>query len=113
MQKAPGQESFEAYNAAGDNPGRTYDDKPVPTWENLSDDVRAKWAAAEKAAGCLRLDQFQPVAHVTDDVVLAAFARAQVRYSNECLMHNAPLSTRVLLECFEDELQKRALKVEA
>lgn len=50
MQKQPGQTSFEAYNTAGANPGKTYDDKPIPAWENLSDDVRTKWAAAERAA---------------------------------------------------------------
>jgi hypothetical protein len=44
--KTPGQVAFEAYNAAGTNPGLTWDKKPVPTWENLSDDVRAKWEAA-------------------------------------------------------------------
>ena len=47
--KAPGQVAFEAYNNAGANPGLTWDKKPVPAWENLSDDVRAKWAAAELA----------------------------------------------------------------
>lgn len=50
MSKAPGQTAFEAYNNAGANPGLTWDKKPVPTWENLSDDVRTKWAAAERAA---------------------------------------------------------------
>ena len=46
---SPGQIAFEAYNNAGANPGLTWDKKPVPAWENLSDDVRAKWAAAELA----------------------------------------------------------------
>lgn len=104
--KEPGQRSFEAYNSAGANPGKTLDDKDVPEWRDLSDDVRAKWAASELAAGRLRLEQFPPVAHVFDDVVLDALRRAQSRYGDECFLHNAPLPTRVLLECFEDELRR-------
>ena len=103
--KAPGQTSFEAYNEAGANPGKTYDGKPVPTWENLSDDVRAKWAAAEKAAERVRMEQFPPVAHLAVDTTEAAFHRALVRYEAECIMQSAPFPTRILLECFEDELQ--------
>jgi len=104
--KQPGQTSFESYNAAGIHPGKTHDGKPVPTWENLSDDVRAKWAVAERAAGRLCLEQFAPVAMMPGADVVGAFQRAQVRYSGECAMHNAPLPTRILLECFEDELQR-------
>ena len=40
--------AFNAYNDAGANPGKTFDGRPVPSWENLNDDVRAKWVAAEK-----------------------------------------------------------------
>lgn len=39
-------EMFETYNAAGANPGKTFDGRPVPSWPELSDDVRAKWIAA-------------------------------------------------------------------
>lgn len=49
--KSVGQIAFEAYNAGGKNPGLTWDGKPVPTWEGLNDDVRAKWQAG--AAGLL------------------------------------------------------------
>ena len=107
MQKTPGQESFEAYNAAGANPGKTHDDKDVPAWDNLSIDVRAKWAAAEKAAGRARLDSFPSLASVAAFAVEEAFAAALKRYDDECIMHNACLTTRVLLECFADELSKR------
>lgn len=49
--KSVGQRAFELYNAGGKNPGKTWDGKPVPTWEGLNDDVRAKWQAG--AAGLL------------------------------------------------------------
>jgi hypothetical protein len=42
---------FNAYNAAGANPGKTWDGKPVPTWAGLNDDVRAKWVAAAEESG--------------------------------------------------------------
>jgi len=41
--------AFEAYNAAGANPNKTFDGRPVPSWENLNDDVREKWCAAVEA----------------------------------------------------------------
>jgi hypothetical protein len=103
---APGQASFEAYNSHGPRAGLTHDGKPVPAWPDLSDDVRAKWAAAEKAAGKARLEQFPPIAHVDVDSSQAAFRRALVRYEAECIMQSAPFPTRILLECFEDELSK-------
>jgi hypothetical protein len=41
---------FEAYNAAGPNPGKTFDGRDVPSWEQLAgpsgDQVRGKWRAA-------------------------------------------------------------------
>jgi hypothetical protein len=104
--KESGQRSFEAYNNAGANPGKTWDGKDVPEWRNLSDDVRAKWAASELAAGRLRLEQFPPVAHTATEKVREVFDRAQGRYDDECLTHSAPLPTRILLECFEDELRR-------
>ena len=110
MQKSPGQTSFESYNTAGGNPGLTWDKKPVPVWENLSDDVRAKWAAAEKAAGRLRLEQFPPTAHIEDSYVLGAFKRARARHNEACYIESAPLPTRLLLECFEDELKQLEAK---
>ena len=46
---------FVAYNSAGERPWQTFDGRPVPTWEQLTDDVRAKWtAAAAKARDLLR-----------------------------------------------------------
>ena len=41
--------AFDAYNNAGANPGKTFDGRPVPAWENLNDDVREKWCAAVAA----------------------------------------------------------------
>lgn len=106
QQKAPGQTTSDAYNSHGPNAGKTFDGRDIPPWNEFALITQERWAAAEKAAGRLRLDQFPPVAHIADDVVAAAFARAQSRYSTECAMHSAPLSTRLLLECFEDELRQ-------
>jgi hypothetical protein len=106
MHKVPGQQSFEAYNNAGANPGTAWDGKDVPLWNDLPDNVQAKWAAAEKAAGRLRLAEF-PGHDLGREQVADAFARAHERYERECVAHNAPLQMRVLLECFEDELIKQ------
>jgi len=40
--------AFNAYNAAGATHWVTFDDRPVPRWKDLNDDVRAKWTAAAK-----------------------------------------------------------------
>lgn len=37
---------FNAYNGQGPNPWKTWDGKDVPRWEQLNDQVRAKWEAA-------------------------------------------------------------------
>lgn len=41
---------FEAYNAQGPNPNKTWDGKDVPPWEQLGDQVQGKWLAAARAA---------------------------------------------------------------
>lgn len=41
---------FNAYNAEGPNPWKTWDGKDVPRWPELNDQVRGKWAAAAKQA---------------------------------------------------------------
>lgn len=41
---------FDAYNAQGPNPGKTYDGKSVPPWESLGDQVQGKWIAAARKA---------------------------------------------------------------
>lgn len=41
---------FDAYNEQGPNPWKTWDGKDVPRWNDLSDQVRAKWTAAARAA---------------------------------------------------------------
>ncbi|MYV56498.1 hypothetical protein [Streptomyces sp. SID3212] len=43
-----GRVAYAAYGQTTD--GRTYDDQPLPTWEELSDRTRAAWAAAAVAA---------------------------------------------------------------
>jgi hypothetical protein len=40
---------FDAYNTQGPNPGKTWDGKDVPPWENLGEQVQAKWIAAASA----------------------------------------------------------------
>lgn len=37
---------FNAYNAAGPNPGKTYDGRDVPPWEECGPQVQTKWLAA-------------------------------------------------------------------
>jgi len=39
------QELFQAYNDQGPNPWKTHDGKPVPPWNELSEQVQAKWTA--------------------------------------------------------------------
>lgn len=41
---------FDAYNAQGPNPNKTWDGKDVPPWEALNDQVRGKWKAAASIA---------------------------------------------------------------
>lgn len=41
---------FNAYNAEGPNPWKTWDGKEVPKWEQLTDQVRGKWIAAAREA---------------------------------------------------------------
>jgi hypothetical protein len=41
---------FAAYNGHGENAWKTWDGRPVPPWESLTDDVRQKWIAAALAA---------------------------------------------------------------
>lgn len=42
-----GQIAFEAYSKA--KRGKTYDDKPIPHWDDLNEDVREAWGAAAQA----------------------------------------------------------------
>lgn len=43
------QRMFEAYNAAGPNPNKTWDGKDVPAWSEVGPQVTAKWRAAAAA----------------------------------------------------------------
>ncbi len=64
---ALGRIAFEAYNAAGANPGKTFDGREVPTWEALTDDVREKWQAG--ASECFkRLATAADIAIGTGDI---------------------------------------------
>jgi hypothetical protein len=102
--KEHGQISFDAYNEAGAFPGLTWDKKPVPAWHDLSDDVRAKWAAGERAVGRDRLDAFGPAPATLKSFLLSALAR----FDQERFVHSAPLTVRVYLEILEDELSNPA-----
>lgn len=42
------QQLFNAYNNRGPNPWKTWDGKPVPLWDALSDQVRMKWTAVAR-----------------------------------------------------------------
>lgn len=44
------QKMFVAYNDQGPNPWKTFDGRSVPSWDELSDQVREKWFAAARAA---------------------------------------------------------------
>lgn len=41
---------FNAYNEQGPNPWKTFDGRDVPRWEQLNDQVRAKWRAVAQCA---------------------------------------------------------------
>lgn len=43
-------EIFDAYNAQGPNPWKTFDGRDVPRWDGLNEQVRAKWCAASRRA---------------------------------------------------------------
>ncbi len=45
--KSLGQIAFEAYSKQVG--GKTYDNKPIPQWENLSPEVQRGWEAAAQA----------------------------------------------------------------
>jgi hypothetical protein len=44
------EEMFNAYNEQGPNPWKTFDGRDVPRWDAITDQVRAKWEAAERCA---------------------------------------------------------------
>lgn len=51
MSKSLGQEGYEEYMRTGPNPGRTYNDLPMPTWGDLDKTeagriTRARWEAS-------------------------------------------------------------------
>ena len=48
MSTSLGEAAFNAYRANVD--GKTYDDKPIPAWAELSEHIRQAWEAAAKAA---------------------------------------------------------------
>lgn len=43
-------EMFEAYNSQGPNPWKTFDGRDVPKWDELGEQVTAKWLAAAREA---------------------------------------------------------------
>lgn len=55
-----GKQLFEAYNAGGKNPWKSWDGKPVPSWDSLEGtDVQAKWNAVAAAQNDESLDVLQ------------------------------------------------------
>lgn len=46
-EKELAQIAFEAYNEQAG--GRTWDDKPIPAWQDVGEKVQANWKAATKA----------------------------------------------------------------
>ena len=110
MSKEPGQDLFETYNAAGANPGKTHDGKPVPEWKNLTDDVRAKWAAVEDRAKKVAFATFGDIAlgESLPDETSEAFARALEQYQDACASRGVPCPVYVLLDRFDFELRKLA-----
>jgi hypothetical protein len=53
---------FAAYNAAGPNPGKTWNGKDVPPWEKCGEQVQTKWTAAAEAAFGAVIDPNGPCA---------------------------------------------------
>lgn len=89
---------FDAYNAEGPNPNKTWDGKDVPPWESLNDQVRGKW----KAAAALGL-RHTPAAVTVDAIVERNRAEWEVTVAKVL----APLLERV------DASEKRAAEVNA
>lgn len=59
------QEMFNAYNAQGPNPWKTFDGRDVPKWDELNDQVRAKWvAAANYALGIFKAEARDMLAEI-------------------------------------------------
>ena len=89
---------FDAYNAEGPNPNKTWDGKDVPPWEALNDQVRGKW----KAAAALGL-RHTPAAISMDAVI----ERNRVAWEESVQRVVTPLIERI------DTAEKRAAEVDA
>lgn len=89
---------FDAYNAEGPNPNKTWDGKDVPPWEGLNDQVRGKWKAA--AAVGLR---HTPAAITVDAIV----ERNRAEWETTVAKVLAPLLERI------DAAEKRSAEVDA
>lgn len=107
--KEPGQFNFDVYNASGKNPGKTHDGKPVPSWENLTDDVREKWREAEEASGRLALDNI-PVNQATEAQIDEAITHAKrdfaVHVRRVALTHNCAAPSQLFLQAFDKKLRE-------
>ena len=102
MDREIGQDEFGVYNNAGKNPGKDWKGDPVPDWTNLTDDVRAKWAAVARYARRTLLD----VIAADKARIQGALDRALTRYDSLCYTHNGRLGADVLLDLFTEELGK-------
>lgn len=63
---------FNAYNEQGPNPWKTWDDKDVPRWDALNDQVRAKWVAAAIGARAILPEAVARVCHEVNRAYCAA-----------------------------------------
>lgn len=59
--RSAGQVAFEAYNEA--KGGKTYDDKPIPPWDQVGEKVQAGWEAAANAV----IEWYDPEGELTAD----------------------------------------------
>jgi len=100
-----GQIAFDAYRHGGDTPCFTYDNKPIPPWEEVSENTRARWErGAEYVARQAEQNTLQRLADADP-----AFEKALARWHNICREHNGPVNLRVLLNYYE--LEKRSSRV--
>lgn len=62
---------FEGYKAHSN--GLTYDNKPIPTWEQLGEDVRQHWIAAAEAGRNAMIESMGLEAYELQQIKLSRF----------------------------------------
>lgn len=66
MYQLLGRTAFDAYKQS--KQGTTYDNKPIPEWKDLGDDVRTAWCEAAKAVFDYTVIMIQDTADVGNNV---------------------------------------------